>query len=145
MPAKSGRPRVLIIEDESLVSMLIEDMLDELGLECSGFAGTIAEATKLAGETEFECAILDVNLSGQRTTQIASVLRGRNIPFALSTGYDHVGLEDEFAGFSELLAKPFDRLALQKAITKMLSGRLPPNKRSFERLIREANDEAGFD
>jgi CheY-like chemotaxis protein len=143
MFAPNKRPRVLVIEDEALVSILIEDMLDELGLECAGSASNIADAMQCVHEIVFDCAILDVNLNGVRTNSIAATLRARNIPFVLATGYGGAELEEEFSGFLELLGKPFDRIALQRAIAKMLPSLLSP--KDLEQSVREANDEAGFD
>jgi CheY-like chemotaxis protein len=119
MGSLSRRPRVLVIEDEPLVSMLLDAMLDELGFDIVGIAASLADAIASAREAAFDCAILDVNLRGQRTDAVASMLRERGIPFLLATGYDNCDLGGAFSG-APVLAKPFDRDALHAAILEVL-------------------------
>jgi CheY-like chemotaxis protein len=98
--------RVLVVEDEMMVSMLIEDMLQELGCEVVGPASRLDEALALAKEVELDCAVLDVNLGGQPIFPLADLLRERGRPFAFATGYGDAGLRDVDKG-SPVLQKPF--------------------------------------
>ena len=98
--------RVLVVEDEMMVSMLIEDMLDELGCAIVGPASRIDEATTLAREADMDCAVLDVNLGGQPIFPLADMLRERGVPFAFATGYGDAGLRDVDRG-APVLQKPF--------------------------------------
>jgi CheY-like chemotaxis protein len=98
--------KVLVVEDEMMVSMLIEDMLSELGCEVVGPASRLDEAMALAKEAEIDCAVLDVNLGGQPIFPLADLLRERGAPFAFATGYGDAGLRDVDRG-SPVLQKPF--------------------------------------
>jgi len=98
--------RVLVVEDEMMVSMLIEDMLAELGCEVVGPASRLDEALELAKDAELDCAVLDVNLGGQPIFPLADLLRARGRPFAFATGYGDAGLRDVDRG-SPVLQKPF--------------------------------------
>lgn len=98
--------RVLVVEDEMMVSMLIEDMLAELGCEVVGPASRLDEAMAIAKEADLDCAVLDVNLGGQPIFPLADLLRERGRPFAFATGYGDAGLRDVDKG-SPVLQKPF--------------------------------------
>ena len=98
--------RVLVVEDEMMVSMLIEDMLTDLGCTIVGPASRLDEALQLAGEAELDCAVLDVNLGGQPIFPLADLLRQMGRPFAFATGYGDAGLRDVDKG-SPVLQKPF--------------------------------------
>src|SRR5512146_950144 len=98
--------RVLVVEDEMMVSMLIEDMLGELGCLVIGPASRLDEAMQLARDAELDCAVLDVNLGGQPIFPLADLLRERGRPFAFATGYGDAGLRDVDKG-SPVLQKPF--------------------------------------
>lgn len=98
--------RVLVVEDEMMVSMLIEDMLSDLGCVVIGPASRLDEAIELANSTELDCAVLDVNLGGQPIFPLADILRAQGAPFAFATGYGDAGLRDVDRG-SPVLQKPF--------------------------------------
>lgn len=98
--------RVLVVEDEMMVSMLIEDMLTDLGCTVVGPASRLDEAIELANQNGLDCAVLDVNLGGQPIFPLADLLRERGRPFAFATGYGDAGLRDVDRG-SPVLQKPF--------------------------------------
>ena len=98
--------RVLVVEDEMMVSMLIEDMLSDLGCVVVGPASRLDEALELAKTAELDCAVLDVNLGGQPIFPLADLLRQMGRPFAFATGYGDAGLRDVDKG-SPVLQKPF--------------------------------------
>lgn len=98
--------RVLVVEDEMMVSMLIEDMLADLGCAVVGPASRLDEAMALVNGTEFDCAVLDVNLGGQPIYPLADLLRSKGAPFAFATGYGDAGLRDVDKG-TPVLQKPF--------------------------------------
>ena len=79
--------RVLVVEDEMMVSMLIEDMLSDLGCAVVGPASRLDEAMQLASSADLDCAVLDVNLGGQPIFPHDDLLRERGRPFAFATGY----------------------------------------------------------
>src|SRR4051812_48638345 len=105
-PAKLAGLRVLVVEDEMMVSMLIEDMLTDLGCTVVGPAARLDEAIELAKAIELDCAVLDVNLGGQPIFPLADLLRERGKPFAFATGYGDAGVRDVDRG-TPVLQKPF--------------------------------------
>ena len=114
--------RVLIVEDETMVSMLLEVMLEELGYEVVGPAPGLDKALALAQETVFDVAILDVNLNGRETYPVANVLRERGIPFVFASGYGERGIAESFRG-SPVLSKPFQIDDLDRAVAAVLQRR----------------------
>jgi CheY-like chemotaxis protein len=107
--------RVLVVEDEMMVSMLIEDMLEDLGCKVVGPASRLDEALALAGVAELDCAVLDVNLGGQSIFPLADVLRAKGAPFAFATGYGDAGLREVDKG-SPVLQKPFRETDLARVL-----------------------------
>ena len=112
--------RVLFVEDEAMVSILIEDMLLDLGVEVVGPAARMDEALALAREANVEAALLDINVGGQFTYEVADILRGRGIPVIFSTGYGASALPDRFRT-NPILHKPFDRDSFKTAVEAALS------------------------
>jgi CheY-like chemotaxis protein len=98
--------RVLIVEDEGVVALMIEDMLLELGCEISASAANMAAAQKLAMSGAFDVAVLDVNLAGEPIFTVAEQLQNRGIPFVFSTGYGRAGVPEAFK-HCQILSKPF--------------------------------------
>src|SRR4026208_2326873 len=105
-PASLQGLRALVVEDEMMVSMLIEDMLSDLGCTVIGPASRLDEAIELANRAELDCAGLDVHLGGQPICPLADRLRAKGAPFAFATGYGDAGLRDVDRG-SPVLQKPF--------------------------------------
>ncbi|MDP3659182.1 response regulator [Phenylobacterium sp.] len=110
--------RVLVVEDEMMVSMLIEDMLGDLGCTVVGPASRLDEAIALANASELDCAVLDVNLGGQPIFPLADILRARGAPFAFATGYGDAGLRDVDKG-SLVLQKPFRETDLARILGEL--------------------------
>jgi CheY-like chemotaxis protein len=113
--------RVMLIEDEALVVMLLEDMLSELGCRVIGIAAHLREAIQLAGSTDADLAILDVNLDGHEAYAVAEQLASRDIPFIVATGYDRHGLRAGF-GNRPTLQKPFRLEDLRRVISEAIAG-----------------------
>ena len=90
--------RVLVAEDEALVSMLIEDMLADMGALVVGPAATFDEAMGLAGSETIDIALLDVNLAGKPVFPIADLLRERGIVFIFASGYGEAGIIESHRG-----------------------------------------------
>ena len=111
--------RVLVVEDEAIVAMLIEDILGEMGVEVVGPATRNAQAIGLLAEGPVDAAILDVNLGAETTVPTARELRARGIPFAFATGYGAAGVPPEFAG-QATLPKPFREADLRDALARAL-------------------------
>jgi DNA-binding response OmpR family regulator len=113
-------PRILVVDDEPLISMLVEDWLTELGCEVVGPARSLEDGLDLAGSAPLDGAILDVNLGGQDSYAVASALQQRGVPFAFATGDSALG---PASGFENpiLLPKPFDFEAVKAVLGKLLS------------------------
>jgi len=113
-PSHAGL-RVLIVEDESMVTMLIEDFLADMGCAVAGVASGLDEALSSVSSLDFDVAILDVNLNGVQSYPVAQVLRERGIPFVMATGYGAAGLPQVFQSVPTV-GKPFQQWQLERAI-----------------------------
>ena len=107
--------KVLVVEDETIVAMLLEQMLEELECEVAGVAGQLNQAMELARTVDAEVAILDLNLSGQRVDPVAAILAEREVPFIFASGYGEDGLSPQFRG-RPVLPKPFRLDQLRDAL-----------------------------
>lgn len=112
------RRRVLVVEDEYLVAMLVEEMLDGLGYEVAQVAPTLEAATDAATNASFDVAILDINLNGNDSAPIADILIARKIPFIFATGYGPAGLDGRYAG-TPTLQKPFYEEDLKRLLDEV--------------------------
>lgn len=112
--------RVFIVEDESLVAMLLEDMLSELGCSIAGMAASYADACRKAEHLHFDVAVLDVNLDGVRSYPLAYALNGRGVPLVLSTGYGVESLPDSLRDVP-VVQKPFHLDELRHAVSEALA------------------------
>jgi CheY-like chemotaxis protein len=117
--SKQGGRRILIVEDEFLIRMLLEDMLADLGYEVAGVAGRVDEATEMVKSAEFDLAILDVNLDGHDVYPVADLLAARGLPFMFVTGYGGRGLPEKYRS-RPTLQKPFQLDELKKTLGALL-------------------------
>lgn len=113
--------RVIIVEDEFLVAMHIEDLLQQLGHTVVGTALRLGDALKLARSSDFDFAVLDVNLGTDLSFPVADLLRERVIPFIFVTGYGRAGIIQQHAA-TPTLQKPFEAPALRGAIIQATGG-----------------------
>jgi CheY-like chemotaxis protein len=113
--------KVLVVEDEMMIAMLIEDMLDEFGCKLVGPATNVPRALELIGSEPIEVALLDLNLDGKDTYAIADALQRKNVPFIFATGYGTTGLRQEY-GNRLVLQKPFQARDLETALAQALAG-----------------------
>jgi CheY-like chemotaxis protein len=118
---KGARPRVLVVEDEYLVALLIEDMLQTLGYQVSEIVANLEDAMQAAEKGDFDVAILDVNLNGTMSVPIAEILRRHNIPFIFATGYGKAGPHESFTG-TPSLQKPFEEADLGRLLREVMAG-----------------------
>ncbi len=116
---KAGK-RVLVVEDESMIRMLLEGMLTDLGHTVAAEAGGIEEALALAKEADIDVAILDVNLNNRPITPVVEVLIERGVPFVFASGYGQRGVPEPYRQ-NPTLQKPFQVGALAQAIDAALA------------------------
>jgi DNA-binding response OmpR family regulator len=114
--------RVLVVEDEMLVSMLVEDMLTEFGCAIVGPAPDLDQAMSLANDAELDAAILDVNVGGRQIFPVADQLKARGIPFAFASGYGEAGLVEAHRG-APVLQKPFRQGDLERVLKELAARR----------------------
>lgn len=119
--AEVSGARVLLVEDEGLVALMLEDMLEELGLKVVASAAQVKKACELATTESFDLALLDVNLAGDFVFPVARILRDRRIPFLFSTGYGGPPLEEEFRN-APTIGKPFSVDQLSEKLRTLFPG-----------------------
>lgn len=110
--------KVLVVEDEAIIAMMLEDMLTDLGHEVAATAGRLDRAMKLVAAQPFDLAIVDINLNGEETYPLAAILMDLGVPFIFSTGYSANGLKEEWRAMP-LLQKPFEVQSLANAISRL--------------------------
>jgi CheY-like chemotaxis protein len=108
--------RVFVVEDDAIIRMMVVEMLEELGHTIAAEAGHLDKAIELARSTDFDLAVLDVNIAGKLITPVAELIKARSLPIIFATGYGAIGLPDEFRGHAAL-AKPFELKALAATIS----------------------------
>jgi CheY-like chemotaxis protein len=113
--------RILVVEDELMIRMLLEDMLGELGYTVAAEAGRIDEALQAAKTADFDIAILDVNLDGEPVLPVADALAARGRPFVFATGYGERGLPERYSD-RPTLKKPFQMDGLKQLLQSALAG-----------------------
>jgi CheY-like chemotaxis protein len=112
--------RVLVVEDEMMIAMLVEDMLADLGCSVVGPAHALHEALALANtDQSLDAALLDVNLAGTPVYEVADALRAIGVPAIFSTGYGASELRPVDQG-SPVLQKPFRATDLARALGQVL-------------------------
>jgi CheY-like chemotaxis protein len=117
----SASRRVLIVEDDVMIRMLMEDMLSDLGFAVAAEASRVHEALAAVNGMAIDIAILDVNLSGETTCPVAEALAARGTPFVFATGYGEHGLPQQFRD-RPLLKKPFQIDGLKRMLDTALAG-----------------------
>lgn len=111
--------RVLLAEDEAIIGMMMREFLLEYGLFVVGPCCTAGEALAASSASEFDCAILDLNLGGESVYPVATALAERKVPFAFVTGYGRESLDGRFADVP-ILQKPITRENLESCLRDML-------------------------
>ena len=112
--------RVLLVEDEALVAMLLETILEDMGCIPVGPAATVEEGLVMAADpAPLDAALLDVNIAGREVFPIAEALKARGVPFVFSTGYGESGLPDAWRGHPTV-QKPFAESAIREALMRAM-------------------------
>jgi two-component SAPR family response regulator len=111
--------RVLVVEDELLISMLIEDVLVDAGCRVVGPCTNLSDALVAARNEAFDIALLDVNLRGEKVYPVADILTERNIPFVFLSGYGKNAIPSDRPNW-EVCSKPFSADDLTKVLMKRI-------------------------
>jgi CheY-like chemotaxis protein len=115
------RRSVLLVEDEVMIRMMVADMLEEIGYTVAAEAGDVDDAVRLVQVTDFDIAILDVNVNGKVITPVAEAVQLRGLPFVFATGYGAQGLPEKFRD-RPTIQKPFQIETLARTIESVLKG-----------------------
>ena len=110
--------RVLVVEDEFLVSVALEDDLREAGPSLLGPFSALPAVLAGAAAQAFDLALLDINLSGIMVYPLADILLARHVPFLFLSGYTVADLPSRFAT-QRRLSKPCDPRRLVDEILKL--------------------------
>lgn len=115
MPTKPVRLKVLIIEDEAMIALMLEDSIAALGHHVCGIAATVEDAQRRVAGGGFDLAIVDCHLKGEDAWPVVDMLAQAHVPFILSSGGS---LEDMPAAYAErpLLSKPYSVAAIGDAL-----------------------------
>jgi CheY-like chemotaxis protein len=113
-PPPRGK-RVLVVEDDAMVCIMLEDMLGELGYIIAAQAARIDGALEALKTGEFDLAILDINVGGEAISPVAEALAARGTPFVLATGHGERGLPELYRD-RPMLAKPFRIDSLERML-----------------------------
>lgn len=110
---------MLVVEDESLVAMLLETMLEDMDVAVVGPASNVEEGLRLAQSEPIDAALLDVNVAGTQVFPVAEALERRGIPLVFSTGYGEGGLPEAWRG-RPTVQKPFTEAVIRDALMQAL-------------------------
>jgi two-component SAPR family response regulator len=116
--------KVLVVEDEAGVALLLESMLDEIGCEVVACVARLAVGLEIAGSVAVDLAVLDVNLAGEAVFPLAVRLVERGIPFIFCTGYGSATLPADLCD-RPVLTKPFTLDRLERAVAAAMQERAP--------------------
>ncbi|MFN6953190.1 MAG: response regulator [Acetobacteraceae bacterium] len=117
----SRRARILVVEDEAMVAMLLEDTLNDAGFQVLGPAATVAEAMAVLDAERPAGAVLDINLGGETSAPVADRLAAEGVPFLICSGYGASGVPPAHAA-RPVLAKPYDPGELLRTMRRLLGG-----------------------
>ncbi len=111
--------RVLVVEDEMTIALIVEEMLIDMGAQVIGPESRLDAALLLAGEAALDAAILDVNIRGGNSYPIADILAERGIPFLFCSGYNDWALEERHRARPRL-TKPYSLKELEDVVIQLL-------------------------
>jgi CheY-like chemotaxis protein len=115
--------RVLVVEDEYLVRLMLAELLAELGYDVVALAGNVKEGEEHAEQAKIDVALLDVNLGGEKVFPVADVLESRGVPFCFVTGYGRAGISPAHKT-RPVLQKPFQKDDLARMLRDLVDSDL---------------------
>jgi light-regulated signal transduction histidine kinase (bacteriophytochrome) len=120
--------RVLVVEDSFMTIGMLELVFDSFGWTMVGPASRVPKALALVKTESFDAVLLDVNLDGEMTWDVAAALKARGIPFVFSTGYEISNLLPNFLQGSKFIKKPYNADELEKCISEILDDKIGKTK-----------------
>src|SRR6185312_13342619 len=111
----SAKRRILVVEDEMLIGMMLEDTLTDLGYEVAAIVPRLKEALAAVERESFDLAVLDVHLHGESAFPVAEALIAKGVPFIFATGYGERGLPENYRN-RPVLQKPFAKDDLERVL-----------------------------
>ncbi|KPB27099.1 response regulator [Pseudomonas amygdali] len=111
--------KVLLVEDETMLAMLMEMMLEDLGFATAYHASSLGEGIEYARNGDYDLAILDINIIGGNSFPIAAAIAHRGIPFMFCSGYGRLGIPEVWVD-RRCVAKPFSAEQLNEALSELL-------------------------
>lgn len=111
--------RILVVEDEALIALVLGDVLDMVGATVVGVGGSVDEALELVATTDFDVAILDVNLGSEAVFPVADAIAARGIAMIFATGSGREALPERFRA-ATLIDKPYATGAVEAALEAAL-------------------------
>jgi DNA-binding response OmpR family regulator len=111
--------RILVVEDEAAISLMLEDLLTQAGAVVIGPAEDAASALRLIEAESIDCALLDYRLVSSTSLPVADLLRARGVPFLFASGYDTRSIDPRYASVPRV-DKVFDEHELIETILTIL-------------------------
>ena len=111
--------RILVVEDEVMIAMMLEDMLHEFGCSVVGYAASIEKALASIASNALDGVLLDMNIRGANTLRVAEELLRRSVPFLLVTGYGDREVDPPEIKTAPRLVKPFNQQELARRMTEV--------------------------
>jgi DNA-binding response OmpR family regulator len=115
-----ARKRVMLVEDEFLLSAVLSADLQDFGYDVLGPYPTLSRGMEAVESESFDGAILDINLKGEMVYPLAEELLRRGIPFLFLSGYEAANMPAAFRGHARL-AKPANPAVLLRAVRNMFA------------------------
>lgn len=117
----SDRYKILVVEDDALIAMELEERLQDMGYDVVGPAATVADAREAIAATRPDAALLDSNLGGVSSTDLAAGLAADGVPVAFCTGYDTIRNLPPLLQHAPILTKPIADADLLKVLKRLIS------------------------
>jgi CheY-like chemotaxis protein len=111
--------RILVVEDSPVVAPFTADVLTDLGCEVVGPAPNMAAARDLVEGGEFDAAIMDIHIRGERVFPLCEALLAKGIPFVLTSGYADWQMPEPWQ-HAPRLQKPYTIDQVQEALSAVL-------------------------
>ena len=120
------RRRILVVEDQTAIAMIFEEVLREAGFEVVGPVSKLSAAIDLARDEMLDAAVLDITIRGGAVYPVADILKQRNVPFVLASGYEEWALPDAYRGVPRL-SKPFTPEDIDRMLAQLFPSLRSPD------------------